>query len=86
MNDLSPGPFSERRGDHGSLRSQAERGSALGRPGGRPMNDLSPGPFSERRGDQGSLHSQAKRGSASGRPGGRPMNDFPAQANVGGRP
>jgi hypothetical protein len=43
MNDLSPGPFSERRGDHGSLRSQAFGGSALGRPGGRPMNDTFPG-------------------------------------------
>ncbi|MDP2821808.1 MAG: hypothetical protein Q8O52_03885 [Sulfuritalea sp.] len=37
MNDLSPSPFSKRRGDYGSLRSRAFGGSALGRPGGRPM-------------------------------------------------
>ena len=36
MNDFSPDPFSKRRGDHGSLHSQAKQGSALGRPGGRP--------------------------------------------------
>jgi len=48
MNDSSPGPFSRRRGDHGSLCSQAFGGSALGRPGGRLMNDSSPGPFGGR--------------------------------------
>lgn len=36
MNDLSPTPFSEKRGDYGSLRSQRFGAAALGRPGGKP--------------------------------------------------
>lgn len=36
MNDLSPIPFSKKRGDYGSLRSQDLEVAALGRPGGQP--------------------------------------------------
>jgi|GEM_PF-5554245 hypothetical protein len=36
MNDISPAPFSEKRGDFGSLRSQGLGAAALGRPGGKP--------------------------------------------------
>jgi len=36
MNDLSPVPFSTKRGDCGSLRLQGLGGTALGRPGGSP--------------------------------------------------
>jgi hypothetical protein len=43
MNDLSPGPFSRRSGDHGSLRSQAFGGSALGSPKGTSCGALPPG-------------------------------------------
>lgn len=36
MNDLSPNPFSTKRGDCGSLYSQVVGVVALGRPGGKP--------------------------------------------------
>ncbi|MDP2821163.1 MAG: hypothetical protein Q8O52_00580 [Sulfuritalea sp.] len=36
LNDLSPTPFSRKRGDHGSLCSQAPGEATLGRPGGKP--------------------------------------------------
>lgn len=36
LNDTAPGPFSESRGDHGSLRSQGLAEAAWGRPGGQP--------------------------------------------------
>ncbi len=36
MNDLSPTPFSMKRGDYGSLCSQGFGVAALGRPGGKP--------------------------------------------------
>jgi hypothetical protein len=36
MNDISPIPFSRKRGNYGSLCSQTKGGVALGRPGGNP--------------------------------------------------
>ena len=36
LNDISPIPFSRKRGDCGSLRSQGLEAAALGRPGGQP--------------------------------------------------
>jgi hypothetical protein len=36
LNDISPIPFSKKRGDYGSLRSQGLEVAALGRPGGQP--------------------------------------------------
>ena len=36
MKDISPNPFSGKRGDYGSLCSQTKGGVALGRPGSNP--------------------------------------------------